>query len=113
MLARVFVTLQYILPRFWLTSLVYRIARIRQPAIKDFLISKFVRLYKVRVDEVRLAVPDEFATFNDFFIRELDASSSNTGLAISRTWRTAPLGEMTRYSNSKAMPRLKALTAAR
>ncbi len=70
--ARFFVFLQYALPRFWLTSLVYRLARVKTPAIKDFLISRFVRLYKVAVDEVRLTVPDDFATFNDFFVRELD-----------------------------------------
>jgi len=72
MLARFLVFLQYALPRFWLTSLVYRLARIKTPAIKDFLISRFVRLYEVAVDEVKLTVPDDFATFNDFFVRELD-----------------------------------------
>jgi len=71
MLARLFVLLQYILPRYWLTSIVYRIARIRQRAIQDFLIARFIRLYDVDTDEVKLDVPGDFATFNDFFIREL------------------------------------------
>lgn len=71
MLASLFVALQYVLPQYWLTALVWRIARIRHRATKDFLISQFVSLYKVDVDEVKLDVPADFATFNDFFIREL------------------------------------------
>ena len=70
-MAMLFVALQYILPRYWLTALIWRIARIRNPGVKNFLIERFVKLYKVDVDEVLLEVPDEFATFNDFFTREL------------------------------------------
>jgi phosphatidylserine decarboxylase len=72
MLARLFVILQYILPRFWLTAIVYRLARIRNVAVKNFLIEKFVRFYEVDITDVKLDVPDSFATFNDFFVRELD-----------------------------------------
>jgi phosphatidylserine decarboxylase len=63
--------LQYLLPRYWLTSLVFRLARIRAPTVKDFLIRRFTRLYGVDASEVKLAVPGGFATFNDFFVREL------------------------------------------
>ena len=66
-----FVALQYLLPRHWLTSLTWSIARIRKPRIKDFLITRFVGMYKVDVDEVKLDVPQGFATFNEFFVREL------------------------------------------
>jgi len=71
MLSRLFVLLQYLLPKFLLTSLVYRLSRIRQPAIKNGLISGFLKLYDVNLDEIRLNVPSDFATFNDFFVREL------------------------------------------
>ena len=71
MLARTFVALQRILPRYWLTALTWRIARIRNPRVKDFLITRFVRAFDVNLDEVKLEVPGDFATFNDFFIREL------------------------------------------
>jgi len=71
MLARLFVTLQYLLPKHWLTAIVYRVARSRSPAIKDFLIRRFVHLYDVDVEEVRRDVPDDFASLNEFFIREL------------------------------------------
>lgn len=81
MLARVFVILQYLLPRYWLTSVIYRIARISNPAVKDFLIARFIRLYDVDTDEIKLSVPRDFVTFNDFFIRELedDARPVNEG----------------------------------
>lgn len=72
MLARLFVYLQYLLPRFWLTGLIYRVARIRMVSIKDFLITRFVRLYDVDIDDVKLDVPGDFETFNAFFIRELE-----------------------------------------
>lgn len=71
MLARLFAYIQFLLPKFWLTAVVYRIARIRHVAFKNFLITRFVRLFKVDTADIRLALPDDFATFNDFFIREL------------------------------------------
>jgi len=71
MFDRLFVYLQYILPRYWLTSLIYRLARIESPAIKNFLITRFVSAYDVAIDEVELLIPDDFTSFNDFFIREL------------------------------------------
>jgi phosphatidylserine decarboxylase len=71
MRGRAFVLLQYLLPRHLLTALLWRIARIRQTGFKNFMITRFVRAFDVKVDEVQQAIPDDFATFNDFFIREL------------------------------------------
>ncbi len=71
MLARLFAYAQFLLPKFWLTSIVYRIARIPHTGFKDFLISRFVRLYGVDSSDIKLSVPDQFLTFNEFFIREL------------------------------------------
>lgn len=75
MLSRLFIALQYVLPQHLLTALVWRIARIRHVASKNFLITRFVDLYKVEIDDVKLKVPDDFATFNDFFVRELHDSA--------------------------------------
>lgn len=72
MLANAFVLLQYLLPKHWLTAIVYRVARIGNTTFKDFLIERFVKFYDVNVEEIKLGLPDEFATFNDFFIRELN-----------------------------------------
>ena len=74
-MAVLFVFLQYLLPKHLMTALVYRVARIKTPAVKNFLIEKFVWAFDVEVDEVREPVPGGFATFNDFFIRELDADA--------------------------------------
>ncbi|MDH4125879.1 MAG: archaetidylserine decarboxylase [Gammaproteobacteria bacterium] len=83
MLARLFAYVQLVLPKFWLTAVVYRMARIRHVAIKNFLITRFVRLFDIDTGDIKLVLPNDFATFNDFFIRELregarpvDASSA-------------------------------------
>jgi phosphatidylserine decarboxylase len=71
MLSRLFALIQYLLPKTLMTALVYRITRIRIRAVKDTLIRGFLRLYDVDLDEVRLDVPQDFRTFNEFFIRDL------------------------------------------
>jgi phosphatidylserine decarboxylase len=71
MFARLFVYLQYVLPRYWLTALIYRLARIRNRGFKNLMITRFVRLYRVDTADVKLDIPEGFKTFNDFFIREL------------------------------------------
>ena len=85
MLSRLFVFMQYLLPKYWLTAMVYRLARIRLPAVKNALIRGFLKLYDVRLDEVSGRVPEDFATFNDFFIRELkDGSAGRSGPGCNR-----------------------------
>lgn len=66
-----FVLLQWVLPKHLLTAIVLHIAGIRTKSIKNFLISRFVSLYKVDVEEAALPVPDGYQTFNDFFTRQL------------------------------------------
>ena len=83
MLARLFVFLQYLLPRYWLTSVIYRLARVRHVATKDFLIRRFVALYDVDIGDVKEDVPAGFATFNDFFIRELEDGARPVDAAAS------------------------------
>ena len=75
MLARLFAYSQYLLPKFWLTSIVYRIARVRHTGFKDFLITRFVQLYGVDTSDVKLDVPGQFLNFNEFFTRELAADT--------------------------------------
>ena len=70
-MGRLFAYLQYLLPRYWMTALVYRLARARSTGLKDFLITRFVRLYSVDTGDVALEIPAGFATFNEFFVREL------------------------------------------
>ena len=75
MLARLFVLLQFLLPRHWLTAAMYRIAHLRITAVKDVLIRGFIRLYKVDVEEVHGDAPGDFQSLNDFFTRELHAGA--------------------------------------
>jgi phosphatidylserine decarboxylase len=73
--ARFFVILQRLLPKYLLTALVWRIARIRHVATKNFLIRRFVALYDIETEEIARPVPDGFDCFNDFFTRDLDAGA--------------------------------------
>ena len=75
MLARLFAYLQYVLPKYWLTAIVYRVTRIRHIGFKNFIITRFVNLYKVDTGDINLTLPDDFANFNEFFIRELRADA--------------------------------------
>jgi phosphatidylserine decarboxylase len=68
---KLFVFFQRLVPQHILTSLVFRLARIRNTGIKNFLIRQFVNAYKVNVEELGAAVPEDFATFNAFFTRAL------------------------------------------
>lgn len=75
MLTQLFIGLQYVMPQHLLTALIWRLARIRHTATKDFLIRRFIAAFDVDIDDVLLAVPNDFATFNDFFIRELNSDA--------------------------------------
>ena len=66
-----FVLLQYVLPKHLLTALIFHIAGIRTKSIKDFLIRRFVSIYRIDVEEAALPVPDGYPSLNDFFTRQL------------------------------------------
>lgn len=74
-LAQLFVLLQHVLPKYLLTSLVYRLSRIRSARIKNALINRFIRMYDVDTSEIERPVPNGFTTFNDFFTRELNEAA--------------------------------------
>lgn len=79
--ADLFVFLQKILPKYLLTATIRWLSRIRTTWFKDFLITRFVTLYNVEIEDVARPVPDGFKSFNDFFTRELhdDARPTDTG----------------------------------
>ena len=54
MLSRLFVLLQYLLPKYLMTALVHRVARIRVRVVKNALIRGFMALYDVNTEEVRV-----------------------------------------------------------
>ena len=69
--ATLFVFLQRLLPKYLMTGLVYRLARIRNVAVKNFLIRRLVGIYNINVEELPHPVPDGYASLNAFFTREL------------------------------------------
>lgn len=69
--ARLFMLLQHLLPRRMLTALVHRLARLRTRPVKDLLIRSFVRMFNIDTKDLNARVPDDFASLNDFFTREL------------------------------------------
>lgn len=72
---RLFVYLQRLLPRSGVTAMVYRLSRVRHTGIKNMLIRNFIRAFNVDTAEVETPVPDGYATFNDFFIRQLKSDA--------------------------------------
>ena len=65
------VFLHYLLPKKALTLLAGFLATIKTPAIKNHLIHYFIRKYKVNLSEAREEIPEKYADFNAFFIRQL------------------------------------------
>lgn len=69
--SRLVLLLQRVLPKRSLTAIFHYLARIRVAAIKNLLIRSFLKIYSIDLDDISKSVPDDFSSFNDFFIREL------------------------------------------
>lgn len=66
-----FALLQYLLPQHGLSRLVGWLARIEQPAVKNWLVRGFTRLFKVEMQDAVEPDPTAYPTFNAFFTRAL------------------------------------------
>ena len=69
---------QYILPQHGLSRLMYRLARSRVKPLKNLMIHSAIRLYRVDMREARQERAADYASFNDFFTRQLKPEA--------RTW---------------------------
>lgn len=65
-----FIALQHLLPQHALSRLAGAVAASRSPWLRDALIRRFVGAYNVDLSEAARGI-GEFASFNDFFTREL------------------------------------------
>jgi phosphatidylserine decarboxylase len=65
------ITLQYIMPKHALSRLVGKLAAARMGWLTTKAISSFIKAYGINMQEAKLKQPSDFATFNDFFTREL------------------------------------------
>lgn len=72
---RLFTALQYVLPKRALGRAVYRLTRTRVEWLKNLLIRVFIRLFPVDLNEMAVNDPCDFASFNEFFTRELKLGS--------------------------------------
>lgn len=63
--------LQYNLPKKALTNLAGCLANVKNPAVKNYLIRYFIRKYDVNMLEALEENPENYADFNEFFIRHL------------------------------------------
>lgn len=62
---------QYLLPHHALSRLIGYLTRCTQPAVKDFLIRRFIPMFRVNMAEALEENPANYASFNDFFTRKL------------------------------------------
>lgn len=69
--ARLFAYSQYLIPQHLLSRLVGKLADCRIGWIKNTLIKNFARRYQVNMAEARVEDLTAYASFNDFFTREL------------------------------------------
>ncbi|NJD08794.1 MAG: phosphatidylserine decarboxylase [Methylococcaceae bacterium] len=68
---RLFAGFQHCLPHHPLSRLVGRLAECEHPAVKDFLIRKFIDHYRVDMVEAEQPDPAAYPNFNAFFTRAL------------------------------------------
>jgi phosphatidylserine decarboxylase len=68
---RLFVASQYLLPQHFLTGIVYSLTRSRSPALKNALISSFMRGFRPDMTDAVQTDPLSYGSFNEFFTRAL------------------------------------------
>ncbi|MBF0471775.1 MAG: phosphatidylserine decarboxylase [Gammaproteobacteria bacterium] len=59
------------MPGHFISRLIHGVTRIEQPAVKNFLIRHFMRLFRIDLTEAEISSPEEFRHFNAFFTRAL------------------------------------------
>jgi len=62
---------QYLLPKHLVTLIAGKLANAQMGSLTTFLITQFIKKYKIDMSEAKHAKPAYFDTFNDFFTREL------------------------------------------
>ncbi len=69
------VKLQYVLPKHALSRLVGKLAAARLGVVTQAFIRLFIKQYQVDMSEAKHESPTAYATFNEFFTRELKAGA--------------------------------------
>lgn len=68
---KVKITLQYIMPKHLLSRLAGKLAAAELGWFSHLLIRLFIKAYKIDMTEAKAELPSAYASFNDFFTREL------------------------------------------
>lgn len=65
----------YLIPQKILTTIAGKCAQIQHPGLKNYFIRNFIGKFNVDMQEALEENPENYATFNDFFIRHLKPES--------------------------------------
>lgn len=68
------ITLFHIAPLHLISNITFRLSRIEDFIIKNFLIKTYTSIFKIKLDEYKIKNIDEYSSLNGFFTRELDLS---------------------------------------
>ena len=68
------ITLFYIAPLHLISNITFKISRIEDKVIKNFLIKLYISIFKIDLGEYKNKDIEEYTSLNDFFTRELDMS---------------------------------------
>lgn len=71
----------YIIPKRALTTLAGWFANTKTPRVKNYLIESFIKRFHVNMSEAVHERPEDYASFNDFFIRHLKPGTRPLGHA--------------------------------
>lgn len=72
-LERIKIAAHYLLPQLLITRLAGWLAEKSWGGLTHFVIKQFAKAYKINWQEAKKSQPQDFATFNEFFTRELKA----------------------------------------
>lgn len=73
--SRLFIFLQHIAPQHLISRLIGKLAMSKKRGLKNTFINKFIRQYDVNMSEAVHGDTEDYASFNDFFTRELKPGS--------------------------------------
>lgn len=74
---RLFITSQHLAPQHGISRAAGLLAESRNPVVKNAFIRWFIKRYGVNMQEAGRETPSEYASFNDFFTRELKPGLRN------------------------------------
>ena len=74
-LEKLWAAVMELLPHHLLSSLMYRIARVETPFVKNTIISQVVKHFRVDMSEAVVKDPQAYRSFNDFFTRKLETDA--------------------------------------